>query len=279
MDDVLEFDEFFAVPPQQVWRALTDRDTLARWLMENDFEPKVGHAFELRDAPTPQWRGTIRCVVLELDPPRRMVWSWDGGHPGERPSRVRFEISAVDGGTRLSLRHDGALERVRQDLHRGWPRKLHGLRHALGEDHSDRLAMRASPGRVFAALTTPEGLRAWWTTAVVAPTPDTLRFDFAEGARGVPEHIVMRIDEAREASLVRWTCLVHTGLPDWVGTAPRFEINPRGDAASELFLVHHGLVSRLHCHAACVRGWSYFLASLARSVDDGRGTPVRGSTP
>lgn len=282
MRDVLEFDEFYAAPREQVWRAVTERETLARWLMDNDFVPAVGHAFELRDTPTPQWRGVIRCVVLELDAPHRMVWSWDGGHAGEQPSRVRFELTAIEGGTRLSLRHELAEPRAiasRRGLDRGWPRKLHGLRHALSEHHSDRIALSAPPAKVFDALTTVAGLRGWWTTGVSTPSPETLRFDFADGARGVPEHVIMRIDEAQAPSLVRWTCVAHTGLPDWVGTAPRFEIHPRGEAASELLLVHHGLTPQLHCHDVCVRGWSYFLDSIRRLVDEGRGTPMMGDTP
>lgn len=29
-------------PCEQVWRALTDSDSLAEWLYPNDFEPRVG---------------------------------------------------------------------------------------------------------------------------------------------------------------------------------------------------------------------------------------------
>ena len=39
----LQFDEFFDRPADVVWRAITDPVLLGRWLMENDFEPRVGH--------------------------------------------------------------------------------------------------------------------------------------------------------------------------------------------------------------------------------------------
>jgi uncharacterized protein YndB with AHSA1/START domain len=40
-------------PPELVWRALTDREVLAEWLMPNDFAPVVGHTFTMRTDPGP----------------------------------------------------------------------------------------------------------------------------------------------------------------------------------------------------------------------------------
>ena len=39
----IELDEFLPHPPSKVWRALTEPDLIATWLMENDFQPVVGH--------------------------------------------------------------------------------------------------------------------------------------------------------------------------------------------------------------------------------------------
>ena len=36
---VLRVEEFLPYPKERVWRALTDPDLIARWLMPNDFEP------------------------------------------------------------------------------------------------------------------------------------------------------------------------------------------------------------------------------------------------
>ena len=38
----LAFTEHFTAPVQNVWLAITDRRMLALWLMENDFEPRLG---------------------------------------------------------------------------------------------------------------------------------------------------------------------------------------------------------------------------------------------
>ena len=101
-DIVLE--EEYPHPPAAVWRLLTDSEALAHWLMPNDFAPQVGRAFTMKTAPRPGFDGIVRCKVLELEPPRRMCWSWASG---TMSSRVTFELSPTPRGTRLTLRHDG----------------------------------------------------------------------------------------------------------------------------------------------------------------------------
>ena len=41
----LVFEEVYAHPIEKVWSAVTDTEHLAAWLMQNDFEPRVGKAF------------------------------------------------------------------------------------------------------------------------------------------------------------------------------------------------------------------------------------------
>ncbi len=72
-------DEFLAHPPARVWRALTDPDLLARWLMPSDFRPAVGHAFTFRTDPWPGFDGVVRCEVPVIEPERRLSISWRGG--------------------------------------------------------------------------------------------------------------------------------------------------------------------------------------------------------
>ncbi len=44
-------------PAAKVWRALTDPELLAAWLMVNDMRPLVGHGFTFKAEPTPWWDG------------------------------------------------------------------------------------------------------------------------------------------------------------------------------------------------------------------------------
>ena len=123
----LLFEEIYPHPVEKVWRALTDSAAIASWLMANDFEPRAGKHFTLIGAPVPGGRALIECEVIEIEPPRRMVWSWqniDGG----QPTRVEFRLEAVEGGTRLNLSHTGDVDPSRRSrLAAGWPTKLEQL--------------------------------------------------------------------------------------------------------------------------------------------------------
>lgn len=126
--------QHFAAPIQEVWQAITDRRMLAVWLMENDFEPRLGARFSLRRAdPILGWRGWVECEVIELRPPTRMVWSWSDGRG--ITSHVVFELEEERTGTRLTLRHIGDTDEAMGRLIRErWPIKLQALASTLGDE-------------------------------------------------------------------------------------------------------------------------------------------------
>jgi uncharacterized protein YndB with AHSA1/START domain len=129
----LSYDEYFPQPIEEVWRAITDPEMLAAWLMENDFEAIVGKRFTMNCGPIGDWNGLISAEVLELVPPTRMVWSWHDGIGNASPSRVIFELSRQGSGTRLILRHVGDSDDTQaQRLEGGWPEKFASLRSTLG---------------------------------------------------------------------------------------------------------------------------------------------------
>jgi uncharacterized protein YndB with AHSA1/START domain len=96
-------------PPAKVWRALTDPELVAGWLMANDLKPQVGHSFTFRAEPTPWWDGIVRCEVLESEPHKRLRYTWRGG-PANSPldTVVTWTLTpTASGGTRLSLEQSG----------------------------------------------------------------------------------------------------------------------------------------------------------------------------
>ncbi len=116
-------------PRERVWAALTDPAALAEWLMPNDFAPVVGREFTFRTKPAPGFDGVVHCRVLEMNPPERMVWSWNGG-PIE--TTVTFTLEELgDGGTRLQARQVG----------------FHGLRGQL-----TRLILQSGSRRIYGEL-------------------------------------------------------------------------------------------------------------------------------
>jgi uncharacterized protein YndB with AHSA1/START domain len=101
----LRFEAVYLSPPERVWRALTNRDELAQWLMDNDFQAYPGQKFRFHDKPRPGFNGTVYCEVIEIEAPRHIAYSWVCG---DLHSIVRFSLEAVPGGgTRLILEHTG----------------------------------------------------------------------------------------------------------------------------------------------------------------------------
>ena len=132
MTDAIRTDSFFPHPPEKVWRALTDPELLASWLMPNDFEPRVGHRFTFRTDPVPAhgFDGIVRCEVLELVPARRLRVSWAGGG---LDTTVTWDLVPEGRGTRLLLSHEG--------FDSGVPRQ-HATLRILGGGWAGHLARR-----------------------------------------------------------------------------------------------------------------------------------------
>jgi uncharacterized protein YndB with AHSA1/START domain len=100
----LRLEREYPHPPAKVWRALTDPELISRWLMETDFEPIVGHRFTLRTDPAPGFDGVVHGVVLAIDEPRRIEFSWKGG---PIDTVVTWELVPTDTGTRLVVTQRG----------------------------------------------------------------------------------------------------------------------------------------------------------------------------
>lgn len=95
---------FYPYSPDRVWQALTDRRALATWMMENDFEPQLGHKFQFRHSVLPGFDTFIHCEVIEIEPPKRLVYRWQD--PQTRTATiVRWTLTAAAGGTTLQLQH------------------------------------------------------------------------------------------------------------------------------------------------------------------------------
>jgi uncharacterized protein YndB with AHSA1/START domain len=91
-------------PPERVWRALTDPQAIAEWLMPNDFQPRLGHRFQFRVANAKGWSGVVDCEVTELTPPRRLAYTWASD---KVDTRVAWTLEPSKEGTRLVLEHSG----------------------------------------------------------------------------------------------------------------------------------------------------------------------------
>jgi uncharacterized protein YndB with AHSA1/START domain len=126
-------------PPEKIWRALTQAPLIAEWLMQNDFEPVIGHRFNFRATPMAGWNGVADCEVLILEPPRRLAWSQNAS--GEQAadglkSVVTWTLTPVEGGTLVRMEQAGFRpqdEPGYRAMSGGWPRILGALERVAGE--------------------------------------------------------------------------------------------------------------------------------------------------
>ena len=100
--------------PQKVWRALTDPALLSEWLLPvADLALEPGAAFAFRTQPQPGWDGTVQCRFVEIEPHRKLTYTWAVGEM-ELDTVVTFTLTPTDSGTRLSLVQSGFRAEQRQ---------------------------------------------------------------------------------------------------------------------------------------------------------------------
>jgi uncharacterized protein YndB with AHSA1/START domain len=139
-------------------------------------------------------------------------------------------------------------------------------------DYSNVIRVHTSADALYDALTTADGLSAWWTRAEGAgDAGGDLRFFMS-----APDPLLVHVDAATRPMSVRWTVTECTFEPEWVGTHPTFTITAVDDSTAELEFRHVGLTDELACIDMCTRGWDHYLASLQQYAETGRGNP-RGS--
>ena len=129
----IAFEKTYPHSIEAVWHALTSREALGVWLMETDFVPEEGRLFEMRCENGEGGTDRYLCKVLELQAPRRMVWSWVLiGRQSKGETSVAFDVKEVSEGTQLTIRHTGEGDRAAIEKFKGgWPAKLEQLEEIL----------------------------------------------------------------------------------------------------------------------------------------------------
>ena len=91
-------------PPAKIWRALTQGALIKEWLMDNDFQPVVGHKFNFRSTPNPHWDGIIQSEVLVVEPNQKLSYTWSSLG---LVTVVVWTLTATGGGTLVRMEQSG----------------------------------------------------------------------------------------------------------------------------------------------------------------------------
>jgi uncharacterized protein YndB with AHSA1/START domain len=118
-------------PAEKIWRALTQGALIKEWLMDNDFQPVVGHKFNFRSTPMPKWDGIIDSQVLVIEPNKKLSYSWNSLG---LESVVVWTLVPTKGGTLVRMEQSGFRpdqEANYQGANYGWQKFIGGLERVL----------------------------------------------------------------------------------------------------------------------------------------------------
>jgi len=208
---------------------------------------------------------------------------------GSDEAMILYDIDITDLGTFRVVEHftidDGKIVRIRQ-IHDTAPFRVgdvdgasggrvepETLAASEGDGYEADFVIHAPCRQVFEAVTSLEGLVGWWASSAAGCGLPGSKFtlEFA----GLDETITWRVDTVIAPTSLVWTCVSHTGLPDWNGTRIAFELSEYESALTVVKFRHVGLVPALDCYERCHAGWEHFLPSLTAYCEQGRGTPFR----
>ena len=115
-----------AAPAQALFDAWLDPASVASWLRPGStvrtdarIKPVVGGSFEI-DMHQPDKVVPHRGTYVEIDPPRRLVFTWASPHTAGRDTLVTIEFTELDGATEISLTHEQLPEYMAQGHVGGW---------------------------------------------------------------------------------------------------------------------------------------------------------------
>ena len=129
-----------------------------------------------------------------------------------------------------------------------------------------RVGIKSSLDDTYKALTTREGLAAWWThnTQGDGQVGGVLQFRF--GAGGFDMKVLELDPEAR----ILWQ--VVDGPAEWIGTTVSFDLRKDGESTIVLFK-HQGWNEPVEFMHHCSTKWAMFLMSLKALLETGKGAP------
>jgi uncharacterized protein YndB with AHSA1/START domain len=124
-----------------LWRAMTEPDVLARWwgpkgftVPEIEFEPRTGQSFRITMRPPEGDPFHLDGEFREIERPSRLAYTfrWDPPDPDDRETLVTLSLEDQGGETEVTLSQGEFATPARLELHRdGWTESFEKLQELL----------------------------------------------------------------------------------------------------------------------------------------------------
>jgi len=139
----MKIERTFQAPAEAVFDAWTSEEVMRRWFHGE-------HAWQTPQADVDlRLGGTVRVVMrdpvkevefgggghyTEIDPPRRLAFTWTWDDDAERETLIELDFEETDGATKVTMTHHGLRDQEHVSSHEGgWNNALDNLEEALRE--------------------------------------------------------------------------------------------------------------------------------------------------
>ena len=151
----------------------------------------------------------------------------------------------------------------------GYPKEVNMV------DIIHRIGIKAPISKVYAALSTVEGVAGWWTkeTSGDATPGGTVKALFRNQSGKEIGTMDFEVATLKPNQEVRWRFT--SGPEEWLGSDVTFQLSQDGDTTLILF-GHRNWREAVDFTAHCSMKWATFLLSLRQLVETGEGKPAPG---
>jgi uncharacterized protein YndB with AHSA1/START domain len=129
-----------------------------------------------------------------------------------------------------------------------------------------KLVIKASPEKVYNAITTQEGIESWWCKQTTAKPELGFVNIFTFG----PYRNEMKVTALVPGKNVQWECI--NSIDEWIGTTISFELEEK-NGNTILRFSQAGWRAVTDTFAACNYDWALFMKSLKSQCETGTGEP------
>ena len=105
MKDVIKKEQLFNHPIDAIWNAITKSEEISTWFIKADFKAEKGYQYTFTAEPNEKGCTVISGEIKNANP-YILIYTWIVGDTSVETT-VKWELEAVNGGTKLYLEHSG----------------------------------------------------------------------------------------------------------------------------------------------------------------------------